>query len=410
MIRRLRVKMIAIMMGVLVLVFAIVFLTLNIFMQSSTVRQTDHLLQSIAEQDGLPAPPAGSMPQREDAPAQFPAPDPDMMRMGRFFYVKVDAQGEVLEAYVERMYDFTREEALALAQTALAGSRDRGTASNMQFLIAEKPYGAIAVFAERGIQARMLTQLIEISLYVAGGTLVLLFGFSLLLSKWAVAPVASAFDRQRRFISDAGHELKTPLTIISANAEVLENEIGANTRLSYIQAQTRRMSLLVHDLLTLARADEREARPQMTELDLSNLVQKATLEFESSAFEAGRSLDYDIAAGIRCQGDASQLKRLVSILVDNAIKHSEPGGQVRVTLARAGERPRLAVRNTGPGISEADRARIFDRFYRGDASRARDTGGYGLGLAIAKSIVDAHRGRIAVAGVQGQWVEFTVTL
>lgn len=409
MIKRLRMKMIAIMMGVLILVFAIVFLTLNLFMQASSTRQTDHLLQTVAAQDGLLLPQGELAPRPEQLP---PArmPDPEMMRAGRFFYVKLDMDGRALETNAEGMFDFTEEQALRFAQQAAAGKKERGTIENLQYLAAEKPYGKIIVFAERSIQARMLSELIQISLWVACGTFAILFVFSLFLSNWAAKPVAAAFDRQRRFISDASHELKTPLTIISANVDVLENEIGENTRITHIREQSNRMNALIHDLLVLARADERGAELVAGAFDLSKTVKNTTLEFESTAFEAGRRLEYDIEEDIFYTGNEPQIKQLVSILIDNAIKHAEAGGEIKVSLQRSGEKNQLSVYNTGPGIAEEEKRKIFERFYRSDASRSRETGGYGLGLSIAKTIVDAHKGKIAVAGEAGSWVAFVVTL
>lgn len=410
MIKRLRLKMIAIMMGVLVVVFVVVFLTLNIYMQSSSTRQTEHLLETVAAEDGLTFPPADFTAQWEKEPFPLHLPDPDMMRAGRFFYVKLDAGGHEIESNFDRMFDYTQEEALAVVERALADNRKTGVIDNLQYLAAEKDYGSIMVFAERSIQTRMLSELIWISLLVACGTFVVLFVFSFFLSNWAVKPVSAAFDRQRRFISDASHELKTPLTIISANVDVLENEIGENIRTTHIKEQTTRMNLLIHDLLTLAKADEGNEKLVMSAFDLSKTIQNTTLEFESAAFEAQRRLEDAVEDGIAYVGHEKQIKQLVSILIDNAIKHSEPGGRIKVSLRRSGDRCQLSVYNTGAGVDEAERAKIFDRFYRSDDSRSRETGGYGLGLSIAKSIVDAHKGKIAVSGKSGSWIEFTVTL
>ncbi len=410
MIRQLRIKFIAITMAVLVIVFAIVFATLNIFMQTSSLRQTQYLLQTVVENDGLFFPHDGNQPPWEEAPPPPFAPEPALMRAGRFFYVKLDHNDSGIETNFEMMFDFTETEALEFAHAALSRGQESGTIDSLQYLVAEKGYGKIIVFAERSIETRMLTQLIQLSLWIAGGTFVVLFLFSLFLSNWVVKPVSAAFIKQRRFISDAGHELKTPLTIIAANVDVLESEIGSNTRLANIKAQSNRMNLLIRDLLILAKADETAADVVMNEFELSKAIKKTTLEFESLAFEERKSLYYDIEDDIRFIGNEPQIKQLLAILIDNAIKHSKERGEVKVTLRKNREKIRLSVYNSGPGIAENERDKVFDRFYRSDDSRSRETGGYGLGLSIAKSIVSAHKGKIEIAGRTEEWIEVIVIL
>lgn len=410
MIKKLQLKLIAIMMGVLLLVFAVVFATLNIFMYVGSYRQTKEFLKTVASEGGIVFPPR-DMPSGK-APQNIPPPrdDPEIMRAGRFFYVKVNEGGDVIETHYDMMLDFTRDEAVGYAKSVLDGGRQEGTMDHLQYLVASKSYGKIIVFAQRSIETRMLSELTYISVWAAAGTCLVLLGVSVFLSKCAVNPVKTAFEKQRRFISDAGHELKTPLTIISANADVLKSEIGANERVSHIKAQTERMSLLIHDLLTLAKADEGGAQIIPAKFNLSRSLLNTTLEFESRAFEEEKRLDYDIGDGILYTGDEQRIKALASILIDNAIRHSNEAGKIKVTLFKENGKIRFCVYNTGAGIDEGERDKIFDRFYRSDHSRSRETGGYGLGLSIAKSIADAHKGKITVTGKSGEWVQFTVTL
>lgn len=409
MIRRLQMKFIAVSMGVLVIVFLVVFLTLNIFMQTSSTRQTENLLQKVAEQDNLLFPPREFIPRPGMPPMNF-GPEPEMIRAGRFFYVKYDQNHEILETNFERMFDFSKEEAIQYGEEVLNNGRPKGNIGNLQYLIVEKNYGKIIVFAERSIEIGMLSQLIQVSVWVSLGTFIVLLIFSFFFSRWAVKPVAIAFEKQKRFISDASHELKMPLTIIGANIDVLENEYQNNRCLASIKEQSKRMNLLIQDLLTLARADEADSNLIMSEFNLSKTIENTILEFESTAFEADRQLDFHIETDINYYGCEPQVKQLVSILVDNALKHSDPKSTIQVTLKKSNESPKLTVYNTGSGISDYERERIFDRFYRSDDSRSRATGGYGLGLAIAKSIVESHQGKISVNGKAGHWVEFQVIL
>ena len=410
MIKRLRFKFIAIMMAVLIVLFAALFITLNIFMHRNSEKQTHQLLKTVAEQDGFLFPPhkirVQPVPERE---APF-VPNPEILHAGRFFYVKVDHSGNFRETNFDMMFDFSKEEAIEYAKSALKREKNSGYIENLQYLIVEKNYGKIIVFAERSIEARLLTQLIYISIWVAGVTFFILFIFSLFLSKWVIQPVQTAFEKQRQFVSDASHELKTPLTIISANADVLENEIGENIRLTHMKIQIERMGLLIHNLLILAKADESKLQLSQCDFNISQLIQNTILSFESRAFEEGKHLSYTIDDEIYFFGNQESIHRLTIILIDNAIRYSYPDGEIKLTLKKENGRPYLSLFNTGMGIPEEEKIKIFDRFYRSDRSRSRETGGYGLGLAIAKSIVDTHKGKIFVTGQEGKWIQFTVLL
>ncbi len=199
------------------------------------------------------------------------------------------------------------------------------------------------------------------------------------------------------------------MTIIGANVDILENETGPNTRMRHIKDQTDRMNLLIRDLLTLAKADEHNAAMVVNAFNLSKAIENTTLEFESSAFESKKHLVFDVEDGITYTGNEPQIRQLLSILIDNAIKHSNEQGEIKVTLNRHNESVLLSVYNTGPGVLAEEKDKIFDRFYRSDDSRSRKTGGYGLGLSIAQSIVTAHKAKIAVTGKAGEWIVFTVT-
>jgi len=170
------------------------------------------------------------------------------------------------------------------------------------------------------------------------------------------------------------------------------------------------MALLVNDLLYLAKADSTENVYHMSDFDLSNIVMSASLPFESVAFESSKTLTFEIQEGIYYKGDESRIKQVIVILLDNAIKNANENGDVKVSLSVQNGKKVITVYNTGEGVDEEEAKKLFKRFYRGDSSRARETGGYGLGLSIAKTIVDAHKGKITIEGEKGKWVSFIVTL
>ena len=237
--------------------------------------------------------------------------------------------------------------------------------------------------------------------------MVLFFFLSRFLAKKIVAPLEESYQKQRQFISDAGHELKTPVSVVSANAELLSRELGDNQWLQNIQYENERMGMLVGQLLDLARTEN--VTPQMEHIAFSRLVAGETLPFVSVAFEKGLVLSSDIASGIVVEGNSTQLKQLTSILLDNAIRHSKADGEVRLTLTKDHGIAQLSVINTGEEIPAEHREKIFERFYRMDPARNGEDKHYGLGLAIAKAIVNAHHGHIEVLCYNGL-VEFRVNL
>lgn len=422
MIKKLRGKFIAVTMAVLVIVFLIVFATINISMHLDSIRQTDQLLEMLVDNDGNPPffrddlKEKEFMPKEDDfRPESLENQQPksekpnDFNRVNRFFYVKTDEDFKATEYSFNMMYDFSEADADEYLEAAIAKRGESGSLSSMQFLRGSKDYGYIFVFAERSVEIGMLVTLRNISLWAAGISCIVLLVFVFFLSKWIVRPVEEAFEKQKRFISDASHELKTPLTIISANADVLEHEIGENVRLTHIQSQTERMGTLVTELLELARTDEQGMSAVFSEFDLSQATLETTLEFESRAFESGKLLEYDIADSIMFTGNESRIKQLVAILVDNAFNHSNEHGRIVVKLYESGAKKSIYVFNSGTKIDESETDKIFERFYRSDLSRSRETGGYGLGLSIAKSIVDMHKGKI-IASAKEDGTLFLVRL
>ena len=416
MIKQLRLKIIAVVLGTLLSVFAAVLLVLNISVYQTSAQLTDDFMASVVENDGFMFPArddsqerAAPPPERHDRRGTSPFAQPEM-RSGRFFYAKADSSDSVFEMNLSMMFDFSADDAIEYISAALSNAQKKGSIGNYSYIVAAKEYGHIIVFAERSIEMRLLDQLTKTSLWVAGIAGIILICFTALLSKWMVSPIKKAFDNQRRFVSDASHELKTPLTIISANADVLQNEIGFRRQISSIKTQADRMNGLVHDLLTLAKTDEGRTEITMSEFNLSGAILSTALEFESLAFEEGKQYSYEIEEGVSFIGGEKYIKQLAGILIDNAIRYSDANGTIKISLQKDGSRARISVYNTGIGVPDIERTRIFERFYRSDESRARETGGYGVGLSIARAIAEMHRGKITVSGKHGEWVQFDVVI
>ncbi len=242
---------------------------------------------------------------------------------------------------------------------------------------------------------------------VVGGLVAwaVLFALSLKLSSMMIRPIQEAFERQNRFIADAGHELKTPIAVIQANADVLESEQGKNKWLSYIKTETHRMDGLVKDLMFLTSMNGMEN--ENGSVDFSSVVKGSSLPFEALAFEKGMSLNIEVQDNIFVHGSSFQLEKLVSILLSNAVKYGEKNGSIDIELYEKHKNACLKVRNTGIGIQPADKEKIFERFYRVDKARSRADGSYGLGLAMAKNIAEIHHGKLSVESEYGKWIEFS---
>lgn len=225
----------------------------------------------------------------------------------------------------------------------------------------------------------------------------------------ALTPVQEAFERQNAFVADASHELRTPLAVIRANAEFLQEREPASEEASEIVSETDRLASLVDSLLAVARGDTNGA-VAYDELDLGAVVEGSAASMRSLATERGIALDVSAAPELRIRGSREQLRQLVVILVDNALRYTGAGGQVEVNVARRDGSAVVAVTDTGIGIPPAALGQVFERFYRADEARTRDSGGAGLGLAIARKLVDEHGGRIAAESTPGEGSTFTVTL
>ncbi|OWR31935.1 two-component sensor histidine kinase [Saccharibacillus sp. O23] len=333
------------------------------------------------------------------------------------FMMRTDASGALTETQ-SRFSSLTEDfyaSALALAQKS---DRNRGdfTLDGSRWTFMRMPSDndtTMYVFIDTTSRQEILKTLIYTFAAVGVAMLIVLFFFSRFFANRSIRPVREAFDKQKQFIADASHELKTPLAVINTNADVLlangDESIRSQEKwLRYIKSETERMAKLTGDLLYLTEMDD--SRPGMVQarFDLSDAVENVMLTMEAVVFEKDLSLDYEIEPGLSLVGSREQIVQVTMILLDNAIKYANPRGRIDVSLKREHGEIRLAVSNTGEGIAAEHLPRVFDRFYRTDKSRTRSQGGHGLGLAIAKSIVEQHKGRISVKSTVGEQTTFSV--
>ena len=413
MFKKSRRKIVAAIMSILVLLWVG---TLGVIYTSSYFemsKQNQEMLQAHAEMYVLPQGFDGMMPPGRPMPEGNPNfnpsfnPESPMFQLSTFYTVAISYNGEILEIKNEPPTVHSDDYLKELAKNIVEGNERYGTDDNLAFYKTDKGGYTLVTFMDNTVVNESALTLFRYTLIFGGVALVLFFFLSVFLARKIVNPLEENYQKQKQFISDAGHELKTPVSVVSANAELLSREIGDNGWLQNIQYENERMGMLVGQLLDLARTEN--VAPQMEQVDFSRLVAGESLPFESVAFEKGLTLNTNITSNIGVIGNSTQLKQIVSILLDNAIRHSKGRGEVWLTLTKEHGFAKLSVINKGDEIPAEQREQIFERFYRVDTARNGEDKHYGLGLAIAKAITTTHKGNIAVHCFEG-FVEFRVQI
>ena len=333
--------------------------------------------------------------------------DSPMFKLSTFYTVAFSYDGNVIEIKNEPPTIHSDDDLVDLAEEIVNSGKTKGTEENLSFYAVDKSGYILVTFMDNTVVNENAITLFRYTLIFGAFALILFFFLSKFLAEKIVNPLEESYEKQKQFVSDAGHELKTPVSVVSANAELLERELGDNQWLKNIQYENERMGVLISQLLDLARTEN--VTPQMETLDLSHLVSGEVLPFESVAFEKGLEIKTDIKENIKVTGNSTQLKQLVSILLDNAIKHTNDKGDVFCKLTKENNFAKISVINKGEEIPKEHREKLFERFYRVDTARNSESNHYGLGLAIAKAIVDSHKGEIEVLCYDGL-VEFQVKI
>lgn len=398
MLNKLRWKFVLINMILVTLVLTIVFTAVLAFsyrrLEMEGTQAMERVLHGV--ETNFPKREIGGKPPKEKDPSKM---------ITAAFYVELDDNNTVQEVFGNNV-TVTDEAALsAIVASALAQGKSAGVirGESLRFLI----QGSRIAFADRTNEIESLTSLLETSALVGLFGLLAFFGISLFLARWALRPIEKSWNQQRQFVADASHELKTPLTVILANMGIVLSHRDETVQsqikwLEYTQTEASRMKELVGSLLFLAQADDVQDAVSLSEINFSDVVWSSVLPFESVAFEQNKTLVSEIAEHVTLLGEEDRLRRLTAILLDNAVKYSDERGTITLRLQKAQEKAVLTVHNTGSPIPSGQLAHIFERFYRVDGSRARMQGGYGLGLAIAQSIVQSHHGKINVqSGADG---------
>lgn len=319
---------------------------------------------------------------------------PEVPYMIRFFSVHYDRQGTVY--YINQNYiaSISAVEAQSYANHVLTKHATQGYYKGYRYLIDRTEDTTSVLFLNSEKELQSTTSLLWITVVIAAVSLCIVFLLVFLLSGRAITPYLRNIETQKQFITNAGHELKTPLTAISTSADVLSMEEPENEWVQNIQLQSARLSKLITNLVTLSRLDEENPLPSRVEFSLSDILWELSEPFVSLSRAKGKTYIYTIEDALTLNGDPATVQQMVSVLLDNALKYSSAGGTITLNARRDGKRIELTVENTCDTPEQIDTARLFDRFYRGDESHSNRVNGTGIGLSIAKATAEAHGGTI----------------
>ncbi len=400
MIRRLRIKLVTAAMVSLLLVLASVIGLAGILNYRNICKEADSKLTLLSENEG-------NFP--EDAGKHFPDFSPELPFELRYFSVELKEDNTVENVNIGRIAAVDTTQAITYADEITRSQKTNGFVGTYRYLVTSDESGGTQIYfvdCYRELQSIRNFLLNSILVSLAGSCAVLIL--LIISSARIVKPVSDSYEKQKRFITDAGHELKTPLTIISADAEVLEMDFGESEWLDDIRSQTERLADLTNNLVFLARMEE---QPQMEKIDfsLSDAAQETLEDFQAVCRFKEKNLIGSIQPNLTMNGDEKMIRRLMTIFLDNAVKYTDENGTIRLTLDKWHGQRRLQVYNTTKHIEKESLTHLFDRFYRTDQSRNSKTGGYGLGLSIAAAIVATHHGKINASTDDEKSLLITVT-
>ena len=384
MIKKLRIKFVCIIMAIAMLMVGGILGVVIRFTGAGMEMQSVSMMRTIAASPFQ----QGNLAKPSDDEVRLP-----------FFTVQISSRGQLITASGGYFDLSDREYLQQIINLTLESEQESGQLKeyNLRYLKSFSPMGLTIVFADTATETATIKSMVYNSLFIFLATMLIFLGISILLSRWMIKPVATAWNQQRQFVADASHELKTPLAVIMANAELMQNEDTAEEDIrkfsGNILSTTYQMLALVENMLEMARVDNGTLKMSFAQLDLSELVEDAALSFQLLYEEKNMGLRCAVSDGIAIHGSDQHLYQVMDVLLDNALKYGAPGGMVSVDLVTSGRNCLLSVASPGEPIEKEDLKNIFKRFYRADKARSQD-GSYGLGLAIAESIVEAHKGKI----------------
>lgn len=403
MIKRLKIKFIALALTALFVLLAAIVTGMNLLNYNTIVKEADATLMLLSQNHG-------AFPDYGESLFDWlpSGMSPEVPYEARFFSVHVSHAGDVIYAETSRIFAINVETAVRYAQDVIQNNSRYGFVGNYRYIRTTERIGTWIIFLDCGRKLDLYHDFAAFSIGMS------LFGYAVtaiavcFFAGKFIRPVAESYEKQKRFITDAGHEIKTPLTIISANVDVLKMDMGENECLEDIGKQAKRLAGLTNDLVYLAQMEESKNSVQMNDLPVSEIILDTAAPFQTLAQTQGKELSYQVQPLLSMRGNDKAISQLVSILLENALKYSGKGSRILLNFEKQGRRLFLTVSNpSATPVTDENLRHIFDRFYRADSSRNSETGGYGIGLSMAQAIVSAHSGKISASFHDGK--SFLVT-
>ncbi len=417
MIKKLRRKFIVIAMLSLFCVLAIIMTAINVINYTKITTYADDVLAVLYSNDGRFPMPDNQMQPTPEEPVQGEQPnapqEPFKPSHGmneetpyetRYFTVRYEV--DEIKTDVRNIAAVSSEEAISLADKVIEKGKSKGYMRVYRYLKADDD--SIVIFVDCARQKETANNFLKASLLISGIGIAAVFILVFIISKFAVKPIAESYEKQKRFITDASHELKTPLTIISANNELIELTAGETQASQAISKQVVRMTAMVKNLTALARLDETDKLVQRSDFSLSDTLIDMTALFRPSIESGNRTLNKDTAKDLTVNGDETLIRQALSIILENAVKYAKTYVNLKAYLA--GKNVTIEFSNDADNVTEGNLDRCFERFYRTDEARASTVAGNGIGLSIAKSIVELHGGTITATGLPNNVFEIKLNL
>ncbi len=378
-------------------------------------QQMERMLGMLADNGGAPSMQREmtekEMPQR-GRPGFLDQPiDEDTAMSARYFMVRYNSDGEVVQTDISKIASVTEEEAGKMADKARENGDTEGRTEQFRYKITESRdgKGSVVIFLDTSSQMHSILMVLGISIFIGMLCWSLMLVLVILLSKKAILPIAENIEKQKQFVTDAGHEIKTPLAIIMANTDAMELHNGENKWSRNIREQTIRLNGLMQNLLALAKMDEGGVKLPSSDILLSSLLEEILPSFYEPASLKEIIIQENIQPDIIVHGNRDNMIRLITILMDNAVKYTSRKGNIKVYLERKENTVALNIKNTCDTLPEVEPEKLFDRFYRGDSARTQKSGGYGIGLSVARAITESQKGSIT-ASYEEKQIIFTVRL
>ena len=409
MIKKLQIKFVILSMSALLLVLSIIMVSINLVNYHSVIRDADKVLVLLSENQGkFPVRKGEKDMMGKELP---PNMSPELPYESRYFSVSLNKNtGSVIQAETSRITSVDTSEAIAYAQEVIDSGRTGGFLSRFRYLVNTGTDSVQVIFLDCGRRLDSFRAFLLASVGISFAGYLVVFALIAFLSHRIIRPISESYEKQKRFITDAGHEIKTPLTIIHADADVLEMELGENEWLQDIQKQARRLTSLTNDLVFLARMEESSDSMTMIEFPVSDVISEACASFQALAQTQNKTLQCRIKPMLSLKGNGKAIQQLIHLLLDNALKYSPAGSTISLTLEKQNKQLILSVFNpTEQKIEKENLPQLFERFYRMDPSRNSQTGGHGIGLSVAKAIVTAHNGKIQARTTDGKSLLILVT-